>query len=178
MITNVRKPSDKDIMSRYAKVLEVSAADMLRNNDNVIVLDPRASKQLDPEELKSVEFVIIGGIMGSHPPRGRTFINLTAKLPRAKPRNIGPYQYTIAGTAYVLKNIENGKKVSDISSVFGLRISKKLPKGVELEIFLPYAFPVDHNRRVVLPEDYLEIIAEHIPVYEQRILKTSDESIC
>lgn len=175
-ITNVKTPDHANMLSRYGKVYRESVVDILGDTDNVIVLDPKAQNYLNPIELKTAKYVIIGGIMGSHPPRGRTWLYITSKLPRAKPRSIGPHQYTIAGAAYVLRDIEAGKQVSEIKFVHGLKIKRAL-SDVEVEIILPYAFPVDENNNVVLPEDYIDIVAEHMPVYEQRILSSGEDRV-
>ncbi|MEM1644842.1 MAG: SAM-dependent methyltransferase [Ignisphaera sp.] len=178
MITNVKDENHLRILSKYFQIItKESVTEILRDLNEVIVLDPKARKTLESSELKSVKYVIIGGIMGSHPPKSRTWLYITSKLPKAKPRNIGPYQYTIAGTAYVLRQIEEGKNVSDIKLIYGLSL-KKIMSGIELEILLPYAFPVDDEGKVVLPNDYLRIVVEHMPIYEHRILISGENRIC
>ncbi|MEM2627164.1 MAG: SAM-dependent methyltransferase [Ignisphaera sp.] len=178
MITNVKDENHLRILSKYTQmVVKESVTELLRDLNDVVVLDLRAPKTLEPSELKTVKYIIIGGIMGSHPPKSRTWLYITSKLPKAKPRNIGPYQYTIAGTAYVLRQIEEGRAVSEIKSIYGLSL-KKLMSGIELEVSLPYAFPVDDEGKVVLPSDYLKVVVEHIPVYEHRILSSRENRIC
>lgn len=178
MITNVKDENHLRVLSKYFQIVtKESVTEMLRDSDEVVILDPRAPKMLEPSELKSVKYVIIGGIMGSHPPKSRTWLYITSKLPKAKPRNIGPYQYTIAGAAYVLKQVEGGKNVSDIKLIYGLSL-KRIVSGIELEVFLPYAFPVDDEGKVVLPNDYLKIVVEHMPVYEHRVLSSREDRVC
>lgn len=178
MFTNVKKPSHREILSAYAEVREESVTDILKDNRKVVVLDPKADRVLEPEELAEAEYVIIGGIMGSHPPKGRTWLYISSKLPYAHVRNIGPLQYTIAGSIYVLKNIELGKRVKDLKFVQGLSITRRLAKGIELEILLPYAFPLDEHGNIVLPDGYLEIVAEYTPIYESRVLSRREDGIC
>lgn len=177
IITNVKNFDHISVLSKYAEIRSGSVTDILRDVEDVIVLDLKADKELDPQELKTAKYVVIGGIMGSHPPKGRTWLYITSKLPKAKPRNIGPYQYTIAGATYVLKSIEQGKRVSEIKFVYSLK-TKKVLSGIEVEVILPYAFPVDDDNNVVLPDDYLNVVTEHLPVYEQRILSGSKDGIC
>lgn len=178
LLTNVKDPRHAQVLSKYIpNISRESAVDILANVDNIIVLDPKAPIPLDASELKSAKYVVIGGIMGSHPPRGRTWLYITSKLRHAKARNIGPYQYTIAGVIYVLRKIEEGNSLSEIKFVYGLRY-RKVFGDVELEIFLPYAFPVNDEGHIVLPEDYLDVVAEYVPIYEQRILRSRDDSIC
>ncbi|MEM4040668.1 MAG: SAM-dependent methyltransferase, partial [Ignisphaera sp.] len=155
IFTNVKNEEHHRILSRYAKVYSISATDMLKDLDSVIVLDPEANKELEPEELMNTKYVILGGIMGDHPPRRRTKLYITSKLPRSRARNLGKLQYTIFGAAYVLKQIELGKKVHDIKFIYGLDIKKILGNNVEVNIHLPYAFPLDDNGNIVLPNNYL-----------------------
>lgn len=177
IITNAKNPDHISILSKYAKVYKESIVDILRDINSVVILDPKAQRELAPQELRVANYVIIGGIMGSYPPKGRTWLYITSRLPKATPRNIGPYQYTIAGAAYVLRNIELGKQVSEIKFVYNLKIRKVL-SDIEVEVILPYAFPVDDNDNVVLPDDYLNVVTEHVLVYEQRILSSSKNRIC
>lgn len=173
IITNVKTVEHRYILSKYAKIYEESVTELLKDEDKVIVLDPKAKASLTPLELKYINYVIIGGIMGSHPPKGRTWLYITSKLPKAHARSIGPYQYTIAGAAYVLKSIELGKKLTDIKFVYGLTIHKNLSDDVKIEVHLPYAFPLNDDGNLVMPIDYIRVVAEHVPVYEHKILNRS-----
>lgn len=178
IITNVKKSEHKKILSKYAKVKTESIVEISRNDKKIIVLDPKSNKPLEPGDLEDVNYVVIGGIMGSYPPKGRTWFYITSKLSNAYARNIGIHQYTIAGAAYVLRNIELGKKVSDIRYVYGLTYTKEMSNGIVLEIFLPYAFPLDDDGNLVLPDSYLKIVTEHIIIQEYKLLGSSENSIC
>jgi len=178
LITNVKNLNHLQLLSKFVhSIRRESIVELLVDTNNVIVLDPSAKNHLEVSELKTTEYVVLGGIMGSHPPKGRTWLYITSKLRHAKARNIGPYQYTIAGAIYILRKIEEGKSLSEIRFVHGLRFKKGF-KEIEFEILLPYAFPVDDEGRVALPEDYIKVVAEHIPVYEQRVLRDRNNSIC
>ncbi len=172
VFTNVVKREHAEALSKLGEVLSDSITNLASSHE-VIVLDPKAEEVLKPEDLNNAEYVVIGGIMGSHPPEGRTWKYITSRMPNAKPRNIGPHQFTIAGTAYIIKKVEEGKRVHEIPYVLGLKHLKKLGKDVELEIELPYAFPLNENGEVVLPKNYIRLIAEHMLLYEQ---KTSTQS--
>jgi ribosome biogenesis SPOUT family RNA methylase Rps3 len=115
--------------------------------------------------------------MGSHPPAGRTHKFITSRMPTATARNIGRHQYTIAGATYVLKLVESGREIGDIKYVFGLRVKKKMSSAIELEVELPYAFPIDDKGNVMLPEEYFRIIVECVPIYEARIL-AGNQDVC
>ncbi len=177
MFTNVKKQKHELTLKRFGIVIKESATELLRDRTDVIVLDPKASTPLKPDELKKAGYVIIGGIMGSHPPGGRTQRFITSRLPNALARNIGKLQYTIAGAVYVLKLIECGKEVSDVKYVFGLKIRREMGSSVELEIELPYAFPINDEGKILLPEEYFKIIVEHTPVYETKVL-ARDQNMC
>ncbi len=139
--------------------------------EDVIVLDPQAEETLRSSELRSCRAVVIGGIMGDHPPKGRTkkFISNRALKYGAKIRNLGRDQLTIAGTAYIVKVMESGRELSEIEIVKGLRYKYRIHRDIELEIYLPYAFPAE-NGKPVLPDDYLEVIARQVIVFEQKLL--------
>ncbi|MDK6028250.1 SAM-dependent methyltransferase [Ignisphaera sp. 4213-co] len=177
IFANVKNEKDLQILKKLGIVYKESVIEFLSNNPNVIVLDPMAYEELTTDDMKHSEYVVIGGIMGSHPPNGKTNKLITSKLPFAKARNIGKHQYTIAGAAYVAKLIESGKKLSEIKYVFGLKITKKLGKELELEIELPYAFPINEYGDVILPENYLTVVAEFVPVFESRIL-AGNNNVC
>jgi len=141
--------------------------------EEVIVLDPSARRELRPEELGSVKALIIGGIMGDSPRRGRTYKYITSKLPASTARSLGRGQLTIAGTAYILKRVLEGSRLSDIEVREGLKIRMGLG-GFELIIELPYTFPYEGGKPV-LPEDYLRVIAERSIYYESVSVNECDE---
>ncbi|NPA96174.1 MAG: hypothetical protein GXO32_01065 [Crenarchaeota archaeon] len=172
--TNVRRGASA--LRKLGKVFSESCVDLLRNR-KVVVLDPQAPKPLTRDDLLSAEFVVIGGIMGSHPPEGRTKRFLTDRMPWAEPRNLGREQMTIAGAARVLKLVEDGAELSSVRIVRGLRIAEELGKGVSHVIELPYAFPAREDGSPDLPPRYLEIVREYAVVYEQRVLRSADECV-
>lgn len=170
LFTNVKSPRAQKALSELgADVTESSVVDLVASNSirHPVVLDPRAREALSREDLASTDAVIIGGIMGGHPPRGRTFCEITSKLyPRARARNLGKYQLTIAGAAYVLKRVAEGIKLESLDIRFGLKFAV-LIGSYEVTVELPYAFPYE-NGRLVLPENYVEIVAKRSIVYESK----------
>jgi ribosome biogenesis SPOUT family RNA methylase Rps3 len=177
IFTNVKKRESELVLKKLGIVLQDSVTVLLKDRTDVIVLDPKAETVLTPTDLKRAAYVIIGGIMGSHPPAGRTYKFITSRMPSATARNIGRHQYTIAGAAYVLKLVESGREIGDIKYVFGLRVKKKMSSAIELEVELPYAFPIDDEGNVMLPEEYFRIIVEYVPIYEARVL-ASNQDVC
>ncbi len=169
VFTNVSKPSDADVLKRYsATVFEssITSDEMLKGLgiSSIIVLDPKAEKLLRSNEVAFADAVVIGGIMGDHPPKGRTWELITSRIPNAKPRNLGKKQLTIAGAAYVLRKILEGVELEEIPIKEGLTIPLKLGK-YELIIELPYAFPYADGKPV-LPDNYIEIVAKKTLLFE------------
>ncbi|MEM1623471.1 MAG: SAM-dependent methyltransferase [Sulfolobales archaeon] len=170
LFTNVKSLRTRNALKELgADVVEVSVIDLVANDSlrHPIVLDPKARETLTPEDLMSADSVIIGGIMGEHPPRGRTFREITSKLTsKAKARNLGKLQLTIAGAAYVLKKMLEGVRLESLDIRFGLKLVVQVGR-YEVTIELPYAFPYEEGK-VVLPENYLEVIARRSLVYESK----------
>ena len=166
VFTNVKNPRMRGELSKLAPTFTENVAEYVtqRNLSNVIVLDPRGERELTPKDLRNCDAVVIGGIMGDYPPKGRTWEFITKRLPNAIPRNLGREQLTIAGAAYVLKQVMRGRTLKDLEFIDGLRISLNLSIA-ELEIELPYRFPCEGGR-IVLPENYVEIVARRSVFYE------------
>ena len=143
---------------------------------NSIILDPQAPIPVSRSEILNADIVVIGGIMGDYPPRGRTKELISRKVEGkgAKIRNLGKEQFTIAGAAYIIKAIEDGAELKDIEIVKGLNITIDLKHGIKFEVYLPYAFPAK-NGKPIIPEDYIEVIIRRTPVYEQQMLLRSIE---
>ncbi len=180
LISNIRNRCHEETLKQLGvELVKESATEWLKHRDDVIVLDPRADRPLTVSDLQNAKYVVIGGIMGDHPPRGRTHTFITSKMNRAKPRNLGPYQLTIFGAAYILKEIERGRNLDEIPLKFGLEVRKNLDKDISLTLYLPYAFPIDEKGTVVLPPNYLETIIEIMTLYEVRLLRDlSSECMC
>ncbi len=114
----------------------------------LIVLDPRASEPLLPEEAVHGT-IIVGGILGHHPPRGRTSILISRRISKYKEyvlfRNIGEKQFTIDGALAVAFLVSKGKRLSEIEFVEGFKLTQKF-LGFEREIELPYMYPKINGR--------------------------------
>ena len=169
IFTNVSKPRDADVLRRYSAITfesSITSDEMLKDLgiSSIIVLDPKAEKLLRSKDATSADAVVIGGIMGDHPPKGRTWELITTRIPNAKPRNLGKKQLTIAGAAYVLRKILEGVELEEIPIKEGLTVPLKLGK-YELTIKLPYAFPYADGKPV-LPDNYIEIVAKKTLLFE------------
>ncbi len=175
-LTNVKRECEREIFSRYvSKVYRESIIDLSKRleYDRIIVLDPEASTPLSPTDFEKPSIVIVGGIMGSHPPEKRTKKFLSEKISQAIGRNIGKGQFTINGAIYVLRQVLEGKSLKEIKTVNGLRINT-----IDGEIFLPYTFPLE-NGKPVIPEEEIVYIRDILPLDEEKyILEEKIPSIC
>ncbi len=128
------------------------------DQEKLIVLDPQAEHRLSPRDFEDAEAVVVGGILGDHPPRGRTRLLLTEKMPAAKARKLFDAQLPIDAAIYVAYQVYLGKPLEEI------------PLCQEVEIrhdevhstVLPFAYPlvggvpliseelVEHVRRTAL----------------------------
>lgn len=166
IFTNVRSGDDAEILKHYGEVIGEDFIKALSKLGavNTIILDLKASKTLSRDELIQADAVVIGGIMGDHPPRGRTEKLITSKAKHLKTRNLGKKQLTIAGVAYIIKEMEGGKEFEDIEIGEGIQTTIQI-KDVEVVIELPYAFPLKDGKPV-LPENYLDIVARKVYLYD------------
>lgn len=175
VFTNVTSEGMLQVLNTLAKATPKNLREFLEVTGipvgKVIILDPTADEELRPEDLKGVEAVVIGGIMGDHPPKKRTRELITSKLTEAKARNLGREQLTIAGAAYVLKKICEGLTIREVDMRFGLTIRLTILNS-DVEVFLPYAFPYEGGKPV-LPNEYLKVVAMRSLYYESVELEDS-----
>ena len=139
IFTNIKRPPR--ILAKL-NIVERRSALRIFPQETLVILDPRAKKTLTPQDMKGDSIAVVGGILGGHPPRGRTKALLTLKAPNAKARNLDNWQFTIDGAAYVATLIAGGKKLQSVPIKRGLVLRTKLrPSGVH-EVLLPYAYPI------------------------------------
>lgn len=86
--TNIKRKNEALKLSKLGRVENKTAAEIF-NQKKVIVLDPKAQQPLKTEDFQDAEAVIVGGILGEIPPKGRTFQLLTKSFPTATVRNLG-----------------------------------------------------------------------------------------
>ena len=141
LITNIKDNSLKSIATKKESVTTLD----LRN---ACVLDPDAKKTLTPEEAKNFNFFIFGGILGDFPPQKRTTPELTSKLKNAEARNLGNAQMSTDTAVYVVKQIVEGKKLSDLT--FQHEIEIKLGKNEST--ILPYNYIIKNKKPFISKE--------------------------
>jgi len=149
VFTNVKRGCKR--LQRYGAVRRESAIELF-DVDEAIVLDPKAGKLLEPSDFDNAKIVIIGGILGDHPPKGRTYSFLTSKMRRAQARSLGKCQFSIDGSIYMAYKVSRGVSLSEIPIAKGLTLKCGL-----LEIRLPYCYPLINGKPVISPKllDYL-----------------------
>jgi ribosome biogenesis SPOUT family RNA methylase Rps3 len=163
LITNI-KENYVQYLSKYGKVSSSSIIDLKDLHDKIIILDPLADLTLTPEEASN-HMLVIGGILGDDPPRGRTFKYITSKLPNCKARNLGKKQFSIDGAIYVAKLINEGKKLEEIPIMENLVI-----KVDEFhEIILPYVYPLVNNKPLI-SDELIEYLKYYIEEDEEMLL--------
>lgn len=144
LITNVKKKSELRKLAKVARVERKRVRELFKQHE-LIVLDPRARKNLSSADLRGKRAIVIGGILGEEPPLGRTRKLLMRRLPRAPARNLGKHQFAIDGAAYVAKRVLGGRRLGEVPVQLGLEIQLS---GVH-STFLPYAFPLVRGRPLI-----------------------------
>ncbi|MCE4628269.1 MAG: hypothetical protein F7C34_03870 [Desulfurococcales archaeon] len=115
-----------------------------------IVLDMRARRRLEPWEAGAAECLVVGGIMGDYPPRGRGLL-LVYSLPGAAVRSLGPEQMSIHTAAKVAALIARGRRLDEIRLAGPGRFTVETPLGT-VEVELPYAYTLGPDGRPEVPE--------------------------
>jgi ribosome biogenesis SPOUT family RNA methylase Rps3 len=138
-------------LQRLGKVYRESAVEIFDREDT-IVLDPKAEEPLEPSDFDSASMVVVGGILGDHPPRGRTWSLITSKMKRARARSLGKCQFSIDGAVYMALKVASGVRLSEIPVANSLTL-----KCGDLEIRLPFCYPLVNGKPVISPRliDYL-----------------------
>ncbi|MEM2092747.1 MAG: SAM-dependent methyltransferase [Candidatus Bathyarchaeia archaeon] len=167
LFTNVKVKKEALKLKKLGGVEERTAADIF-TPDKVIILDPRAEHPLKPDDFWSIEAIIIGGILGDHPPKGRTFSLITSRFLSAAARNIGRYQFSIDGAVYVAKLVSQGIRLEQIPIKRGLRIRL----NDYAEVYLPYAYPLQDGQPVISRKLISYLRSEQIVRDEEELIKS------
>ncbi len=144
------------ILSKYGKVHERSILNLVPQ-DKIVILDPQADKPLTYSDLKG-RYIVIGGILGDYPPRGRTRELLSSRAPRAIKRNIGDGQYSIDGAVYYVIYLWRHKSMEGFKYIDGVKIDT--PHG---HILLPFRYPLVNDRPLMAPGLREYLLSRRIP---------------
>jgi len=141
-ITGIEIPGIRSTSKRFHELVDPSEA---------IILDPQADRELAPEDLEGIDAIVIGGILGAHPPMGRTKKLLSDRFPQAIKRNIGKHQFSIDGSVYIALEIIRGRRLREIPITLGITIRRRIG-SIEHEIKLPYAYPLVGGKPLISEE--------------------------
>ncbi|BCU70213.1 SAM-dependent methyltransferase [Stygiolobus caldivivus] len=140
MVTRVKLPGIPSTEKSFDQVFDPS---------RVIILDPFAEEKLSRKDLEESDAVIIGGILGDHPPKGRTKKLLSGNFPPSRRRNLGKDQFTIDNTALLVKELLEGKSVVEYTFMPKIICNYR---GVVSEIELPYAYVLFDGKPYIYPK--------------------------
>ena len=176
VITNAR--CYYDTLSRITKTYKESIleleGELYTSQSRLVILDPLAKETLSYEDVENAEAIVVGGILGDHPPRGRTSKLLSSRTTRAKIRNLGSKQLSIDGAVYVASKIIEGKSLESIKFIDNPKVKILTPMGFELEVELPFTYPAIEDKPL-LPPGFKELVSSRLLYEEYRELESSRE---
>ncbi|MEM3673617.1 MAG: SAM-dependent methyltransferase [Candidatus Bathyarchaeia archaeon] len=147
IFTNVKKKSHYLKLSKIARARQEDFTKIF-SQEEIIILDPKAQTPLKPEDFNGKKAVVVGGILGDHPPRGRTSTLITSRVPKATARNIGKTQFSIDSAVYMAKLVNEGIPLEKIPVKKGLTIKV----SENHLIHLPYAYPLKDGKPLISKE--------------------------
>ncbi len=142
--TNIKRGSKE--LEKYGKVFRNSVSKM--NLHNACVLDPEAKAFLTPKNSSPISYFIFGGILGDHPPKKRTKIELTSKLNNPKAFNIGKKQFSTDNAVFVVHEIASGKNFSDSKFKDGIEVSLNNIETVDF----PFRYVIANGKPLISSE--------------------------
>lgn len=168
-ITNVKDPDERAALSSFSDPREESVTELGISSKSLLILDPQAPHTLSPQDFKEPTYLVVGGIMGDYPPRGRTYELLTKKIPGARTRNIGSEQFPIDCAVHVALMVSRGLTLNEIPVISGLEI-----KTSEFHsILLPYAYPL-YLGRPLISEEVIDYLLYEVEEDEAEAVKTGE----
>ncbi len=147
LFSNIKDEKERRILSELGCVEGRSIVEMYDLHSKIIVLDPKAQQTLTPHEAANF-ILVVGGILGSSPPKRRTWKLITSKIPNVIARNLGRVQLPIDVSVYISLKIASGMLLSDI----------KIKRGINIRISrnhivkLPFGYPVINGKVFISPE--------------------------
>jgi ribosome biogenesis SPOUT family RNA methylase Rps3 len=151
LFTNVKSTATATRLRQLGTVTNTPANQYLAGK-HCLILDPKATTPLSPDDFKKLDAIIIGGILGFKNPRGRTK-TLISDHSIFETRHIGPTQLTIDGAAVVAKAISLGMNLKDIEIAYEVEITHDPVHST----ILPFGYPVFEGKPIITPGllDYL-----------------------
>jgi Uncharacterized conserved protein len=112
LVTNVKDKRERACLEPFARAVPESVGEIAERRE-ILVLDPQARIPLSPEDFKQFRYVVVGGIMGDFPPKGRTRKLLTEKL-GVEARTLGTCQFSVDGAVYVAYRVAEGEPLERV----------------------------------------------------------------
>ncbi len=161
IFTNVKDPKlegsleEAGVKAYVDRFDELAGTGRLGKHPTVCVLDPKAHVELVPEDFDSLDYIVVGGILGYAEMTGRTEALITEGLERLaqegkialKKRNLGKTQLSIDIAVFVAKAVYLGGKLGEIELTTELEIEH--PGGSTT--VLPYGYPVIDGKVIITP---------------------------
>jgi len=145
-VSGIITPELEALLARRGVELLLDSRSLCNRPDSIL-LDLWAEKTLDPLEVWGARCFVIGGIMGDHPPRGRTRL-LYDKYPYAAKRNLGHLQFSVDGAVKMLAKILAGMHVNEAEIIYPVSLEVKGHLGTVI-VELPYAYPAESGRPMI-----------------------------
>ncbi|WXG43133.1 MAG: SAM-dependent methyltransferase [Promethearchaeati archaeon SRVP18_Atabeyarchaeia-1] len=145
---NVKNKREAHKLREIGKVTHNSVVE-LRNiiGISLVVLDPQAPVELSPRDFSLDISLVVGGILGDHPARGRTRQSITTKIPESQSRNLGPHQFSVDGAIYVALQVAANRDISEIPVEVGMEVTVS-KRHTDL---LPFAYPLVEGKPLLTP---------------------------
>ena len=148
IFTNVANRRAASKLREIGEVQRHSIVDTVGStNSQMIVLDPQAPSHLSPNDFIHSTSLIVGGILGDHPPKGRTRQAITSKMVNSQSRNLGGHQFSIDGAVYMALQVAQGQKITEIPVVDGVEVTI----NQRYTNLLPFAYPLIKERPLLAP---------------------------
>lgn len=160
VFTNVTDPGLASVLARHGALVDPRPGWERFNTSHTIVLDLEAPRILEPWDLAVAEAVVIGGIMGDHPPRGRTRL-ISSMYTQAAKRSLGPHQFSVDGAARVVAEVLRGRRIGELRVQFGVTIPVRQGR-YEFEVYLPFAYLLGEDGQPLIPEGVRRLLERGI----------------
>ncbi len=167
LVAGVRDPRLQSILSREGVDWSWEHSWELCDKPGTIVLDMWAERDLQPWEAEAADCIVVGGIMGDHPPRGRGRL-LSWMFDWSSVRRLGPWQMSIHTAVWAAIMVARGVRVEDLPLAVGAEIEVEAGFGT-VRVELPFAYPKGPDGRPVVPERIRKILARGV-VYDEEVL--------
>ncbi len=158
LITNVNREMIEALWAKEPRLqATVRPVREVCRGRKTLLLDPDSSVRLNPRLLPRYDCAVVGGIMGDYPRKGRTRI-IRESIPWADTANLGPDQFSVDGTVYILVEILRGRRLEDIPVIRRPSLEVETPFGRYI-VELPFAYPLIDGKPLI-SDDVLRYLSQ------------------